>query len=365
VTSTIAPQGALATTWLVAEREIRMRLRSKAFVISTAILLLTVLASIVIASIVSGNADLDKVAAVGTAVEAVESTQQFDVVEAADAAEAEELVRSGDVSAAVLPDPDSPTGVAVIALEDSPGGLIGSLSISPTLEILEPAEHNPFLVYLVSFGFGIIFFISALTFGQIIAQSVVEEKQTRIVEILMAAVPTRYLLAGKILGNSLLAFAQIAGIAAIAGVALLATGQDLILADIGPSLVWFVVFFAAGFVLLAALYAAAAALVSRTEDLGSALMPVTLLVMIPYFGVIFFQDNELALAIMSYVPFSAPVGMPMRVFLGTAQWWEPLLSLAILVASTVVVILLASRIYSNGLLRMGSRVKLREALTTV
>ena len=64
MTSTIAPQGALATTWLIAEREIRMRLRSKAFVISTLILLLTVLASIVITSIISDNAELDKVAAV-------------------------------------------------------------------------------------------------------------------------------------------------------------------------------------------------------------------------------------------------------------------------------------------------------------
>ena len=52
-----------------------------------------------------------------------------------------------------------------------------------------------------------------------------------------------------------------------------------------------------------------------------------MLVMIPYFLVIFFNDNPTVLAIMSYVPFSAPVGMPMRVFLGIAEWWEPFLSL--------------------------------------
>ncbi len=65
---------------------------------------------------------------------------------------------------------------------------------------------------------------------------------------------------------------------------------------------------------------------------------------------------------MSYVPFSAPVGMPMRLFLGEAQWWEPLVSLAVLIATTAVVVALGSRIYSNSLLRTGSRVKLREAL---
>ena len=357
-----SPQGTLATTWLVAEREISMRLRSKAFVISTVILLLSVLASIVIGNILSGTSELTKVAAVGSAVETVESTEQFDVTEASDRAEAEQLVRDGEVEAAVIPDSESPTGVTVLALDEAPGGVISGLSIVPSLELLEAPAQNPFLVYLVSFGFGLVFFISALSFGQIIAQSVVEEKQTRIVEILMATVPTRVLLAGKILGNSLLAFGQIAGIAAIAGIALLATGQDIILADVGPSLIWFVIFFAAGFVMLAALYAAAAALVSRTEDLGSALTPVTMLVMIPYFGVIFFKDNDLVLTIMSYVPFAAPVGMPMRVFLGTAQWWEPLLSLALLLATTVVVILIGSRIYANGLLRMGGQVKLKDAL---
>ena len=361
-TSSFAKPGPFATTWLVAEREIRMRLRSKAFVISTVVLLLAVLASIVVGNILSSTAEPSKVAAVGSAIEAVESTKQFDVVEAADRDEAEEFVRDGSVEAAVVPDESSPTGVAVIALEDAPGSVISSLSISPSLEVLEPLKHNPFLIYLVSFGFGIAFFMSALTFGQIIAQSVVEEKQTRIVEILMATVPVRLLLAGKILGNSLLAFGQIAGISAIAGIALLATGQDIILADVGPSLVWFVVFFAAGFVMLAALYAAAAALVSRTEDLGSALTPVTMLVMIPYFGVIFFKDNDLVLTIMSYLPFAAPVGMPMRVFLGTAAWWEPLLSLAILLVTTAVVIVVGSRVYANGLLRMGGQVKLREAL---
>jgi ABC-2 type transport system permease protein len=89
---------------------------------------------------------------------------------------------------------------------------------------------------------------------------------------------------------------------------------------------------------------------------------VTALVMIPYFLVIFFNDNSTVLGIMSYVPFSAPVGMPMRLFLGDTQWWEPVLSLLILLATTAVTIVVGSRIYSNSLLRMGARVKLMDAL---
>ena len=121
-------------------------------------------------------------------------------------------------------------------------------------------------------------------------------------------------------------------------------------------------FFLFGFILLASLFAAAAAMVSRQEDIGSTTTPLTMLIMAPYFLVIFFNDNPTVLAIMSYVPFSAPVGMPMRLFLGEAQWWEPLLSLAILIATCVAAILVGARIYENSLLRMGARVKLREAL---
>jgi ABC-2 type transport system permease protein len=87
-----------------------------------------------------------------------------------------------------------------------------------------------------------------------------------------------------------------------------------------------------------------------------------MLIMIPYFLVVFFFDDPVVMAIMSYVPFSAPIGMPVRIFLGDAAWWEPLLSLAILAATTVAAVLIGERIYRNSLLRMGARVKLGEAL---
>jgi ABC-2 type transport system permease protein len=355
---------AASATWLVAEREVRMRLRSKTFLISTGILLLVVLASVVVGGILSANPSLTRVAAVGTAIAAVNDTQAFDVTEAESIDEAERLVRDGTVEAAIVPDGSAGpgTGLTVIALDSAPTGVVAALSVSPDVELLEPATQNSGLVYIVALGFGLVFFMSAITFGSTIAQSVVEEKQTRIVEILMATVPVRVLLAGKIVGNSILAFGQILLIGILAGVGMLATGQDILLADIGPSIVWFVVFFAAGFVMLAALFAATAALVSRQEDLASATSPVTTLVMIPYFLVILFNDNPTVLAIMSYVPFSAPVGMPMRVFLGSAEWWEPFVSLAVLLAATLAVIALGSRVYANGLLRMGARVKLSEAL---
>ncbi|GAB3604765.1 ABC transporter permease [Conyzicola nivalis] len=351
----------LPATWLVAEREIRMRLRSKSFMVSTGILLLLVLGSIVAMSIFGANQSLPKIAAVGTAISKVEATKSFEVTEAATVEEAEELVRDESVEAAVIPS-EGAVGLTVIALDEEPSSVVALLSAAPQIEILEPSDQNPGIVYLVALAFGALFLSSALTFGMMIAQSVVEEKQTRIVEILMATIPVRALLAGKIVGSSILAFGQIVLIALFAGIGLLATGQNILLGEIGPSIIWFIVFFAAGFVMLAAMFAAAGALVSRQEDMNTTITPITTLLMVPYFAVVFFYDNPFVLAIMSYVPFSAPVGMPLRVFLGLAEWWEPLLSLVILLASTLAIIAVGSRIYENGLLRMGAPVKLKDAL---
>jgi ABC-2 type transport system permease protein len=347
---------------LVADREVRMRVRSKAFLISSAILLLAVIASIVAGSVFGASAasSATRVAVVGDAAPFAQ-VETLDVTEVGTIDDAEALVRSGDVEAAIVPG-DGPTGIRIVALEEAPADLVRLLSVSPEIALLEPAGQDSSLAYLVGLGFGIVFFMAATLFGTTIAQSVVEEKSTRVVEILMSAISARALLAGKVLGNTLLAFGQIVLIAAAAAIGLVVTGQDALLGDLGPSIIWFVVFFAVGFVLLAAMFASAAALVSRQEDIGSVTTPVMMLVMIPYFLIVFAWDNDLVLAIMSYVPFSAPIGMPMRIFLGTAEWWEPLVSLVVILATTVVVVLFGSKIYSNSLLRTGARVKVLEAL---
>ncbi len=348
--------------WLVAEREIGAKLRSKAFLIGTGILLALALAGVLFGGFAGKSAGQTAVAVTAETAEVVQGVDLIDPTEVADRAAAEELVRSGDVEAALVPSDDGPFGYTILALEEAPRTLAMMLSQSPEVEILEPQTTDPMIRYFIALGFGLVFLIAASTFGGTIAQSVVEEKQTRVVELLISAIPTRALLAGKIVGNTVLAMGQIVLLAAIAVVGLIVTGQNELLAGIGGPVVWFAVFFLLGFVLLAALFAAAAAMVSRQEDIGATTMPITMLVMAPYMLVIFFNDNPLVLTIMSYVPFSAPVGMPMRLFVGEAQWWEPLVSIVVLLLSCVAAILVAAKIYENSLLRMGARVKLREAL---
>jgi ABC-2 type transport system permease protein len=274
------------------------------------------------------------------------------------------MVKNGTVDAALVPAPasDGPFDYQVVAKDSVPQALVSQLSQSPTVRLLEGSPSDSILRYLVAIGFGIVFLMAASTFGGTIAQSVVEEKQTRVVELLISAIPVRTLLAGKVVGNTILAMSQIIGFAAIAIVGLAATGQSHLIEGIGGPVAWFAIFFLFGFVLLASLFAAGGAMVSRQEDVGSTTAPLTLLVVAPYLLVIFFNDNPVVLAVMSYVPFSAPVAMPLRIYLGSSQWWEPLISLALLVATCLAAILVAARIYRNSILRMGARVKLSEAL---
>ncbi|WP_439564569.1 ABC transporter permease [Microcella sp.] len=369
MTTTVpAPHSALSTraaVGLVASREITSRVRSKSFLISTAILVVIVAAGIIISNLVAGSGTTTSVAAIGPVAESLETVEGIEVETVSTVAEAERLVRDGEVDAAVLPLEGSAVGEAaleIVALDDAPGLLVQVLSVQPEIRLLQEAPVDSGLGFLIAFAFGIVFFTAAITFGGTIAQSVVEEKQTRIVEILLTAVPARALLAGKVVGNSVLALGQIVLIALTAALALMLTGQDVLLSDLGPAAIWFIVFFAVGFVLLAAMFAASASLVSRMEDTGTVLQPVTWLVMLPYFLIVFFNDNDLVVGIMSYVPFSSPVGMPTRIFLEQAQWWEPYVSLALLAVSAVVIVGIGARIYENSLLRTGGRVKLTEAL---
>ncbi|MBZ4488410.1 ABC transporter permease [Microbacterium sp. cx-55] len=366
-----APSAA-QSVWLVAEREIGSRLRSKTFIVSTVILFLIALAAVVWGGFSASQSNAITVAVTSDTSSAVTGVDGLEVTDADSTDAALALVEDGTVSAALIPSDQVPDAAApasgpfdytIVANDEVPSGLMPLLSQSPAVHLLDPSSTDFLLRYFVALGFGIVFLLAASTFGGTIAQSVVEEKQTRVVELLISAIPVRSLLAGKVLGNTILAMAQIVVLAAIAVIGLSVTGQDLVLTGLGGPVVWFAVFFLFGFILLASLFAAAGAMVSRQEDIGSTTAPITTLVMLPYFLVIFFNDNSLVLTIMSYVPFSAPVGMPLRLYLGEAMWWEPLVALVILIATCIAAIVLGARIYSGSLLRMGARVKLSEALS--
>jgi ABC-2 type transport system permease protein len=354
-----------ATARLVAEREILTRLRSKPFRWMFGLLLLAAAAATVLPNVL-GGADPVPVAVVGSspvdleAMKDPDGTAYFDVRDSAvERPVAEQMLRDGDVDAVLVFDTGSLT---VLGLRDTPTRAVQPFSTSPAVELVDATGHDPAVGYFVSISFGILFFMAASLFGAQIAQSVVEEKSTRIVEILLSAISARALLTGKVLGNSALAIVQIIGVAAVALIGLAVTGDAISVDDLGVPILWFVVFFAFGFVMVAALYAATGSLVSRSEDIASATSPVTMLVMIPYVLSFVANNNETLTRVLAWLPFSAPISMPSLVFSGDAHWWEPVGSLAVLIVTTVAVIGVGERIYRNSLLRTRGRITFRSAL---
>lgn len=352
---------------LVAGREMKVKMMSKAFVVTTAIMLGLLLLAVLVAprlgDFFGGDDTGDRVAVTAEtspALSALGDAYDPQSMDSADAAK--EAVRSGDVEAAVIPDETSPAGIAVVGLDSAPTELVQALSVSPAVELLDPNAPNPALQYFIAFGFGIVFFMIAITYGQQIAVSVIEEKQSRVVEILLAAIPAKAMMAGKVIGNSAMALFQVALIAGVLLLGMQINDTVLPLDGLGAPILWFVLLFAIGFVMIASLYAAAASLVSRQEDIGSTSMPVMMLIMLPYFAVIFFNDNPEAMRIMALIPFSAPVATPVRVFMEQGALWEHLLSLGILIAATALAIWFAAKIYERSILRTGKAMKWSEAL---
>ncbi|MEV0459141.1 ABC transporter permease [Catellatospora methionotrophica] len=339
---------------VVAAREIRVKLRDKTFLFSTVFFLLFSVGATLLPVLLGGGPP--SVAVVGAAPAAL-GAAELDVRTVADEATARAQVRDGDVDAALLGDG------TVVALTDAPSDLVNALSTRPTVELLDPSALDDTLMVLVPMFFALIFFFVSLMFGLQIAQSVTEEKQTRVVEILAAAVPVRVLLAGKVLAGAVLAMGQIALIAvvALAGMRVAGPADGGLLTLLGPAIGWFLPFFLVGFVMLAALWAAVGALVDRQEDLSGASMPVQMIVLLPFFGVAMFSGDPAVMKVLSYIPFTAPTAMPVRLFQGDAAGWEPVVSLVLLAVTALGVLLVGARLYEGSLLRSNGRISMASA----
>ena len=380
--------------WIIAQREMTERLRDKGFIFSTALLFVIVAAAAVLPGVISGGTDDYDVAVTARAQPLVaaqpgeDPDTRISLVEVADDAAAEAAVRSGDVDAAVVLREQSAVILGDRSVSDTLASVLGTrisaaqtvlgfealgvgqgdvervLSLPPpATQLLDPDAVDPLLVYLLGLAFALLFFQIVVLFGYSIAQSVVQEKQTRVIELLVTTVPVRQLLIGKILGNGLLAFGQIL-LLVVAGLAALRFAQPELLEDIPgiPSAAaWFLVFFVLGFAMLSCLWAAAGAMASRLEDLQSTATPVQMFVMLPFFASFLANEPGTLQTVLSYVPLSSPMVMPKRVVQGDVALWEPLLSLVIIAVTAAVFVAVARRLYENSLLQTGRSLGFRSA----
>lgn len=247
---------------------------------------------------------------------------------------------------------------------DSAGTTIEALTAGSEIETerLDGNPVDPQVVFFAGFVLAFLFFTGAVGSGAMIAGSVIEEKQSRLVEIIATAVPLRQLLAGKIIGSSVIALAQNLLLAGIGLVGLSFTDLSAVLPAMTATMIWFVVFFTVGFVAVAALYAVAGSLASRTEDLQYTTTPLMMLLMGVY--IVTFSADGVLERVLSYVPPASIVSMPVRVLNGDALWWEPIVSLLVLVVATLGAVLLSERAYRGALMQTGGRVTWKSALAS-
>jgi len=375
---------------LVARREILTRLKDKGFIVSSIFIIVLIMGSVVFQVLIQSGASSVAVGITGgpqyfsAAIEEQADALGLDaeVTEYDDESTAREAVQSEEIDAAVV---DGNSVLVNESLDDALGaaisGAINGLTLAQRLtdegvnpDILQPVSLEVMSLQpaadaadekgLVAFVSILLLYTLLIFFGQFIAQGVVEEKASRVIEVLLAAVKPWQLLAGKIIGLGVLAFAQLLIICAVGLGGAIAfdviTVPGAAIATVVQVLGWFVL----GFTLVAALFAVCGALVSRQEDLQTVLLPMTLiLVAALVLAITAGQNPNGTLAkVTSFVPALSTMVMPVRVATGSVAWWEIVLTVVLMLATIVAVVRIGGRIYSGALLGKGGRVKVRDAL---
>lgn len=379
---------------LVTRREVVSRITDKSFLLGTAFMVVLIAGFIGFSAwqeertdAVTLGATPDSVAMAGVIEDMapeVDENVEVTVVELADRDAAETALREEEVDAWLHPvdggwqltSESSEQGAltdvtsAVVrqqVLADnaaSVGSTVEQLEAGSTVttEFLRGDAEKASVAEAVGFVFVFLFYFAALVFGMQLASSVIEEKQSRIVEIIAAAIPVRHLLAGKVLGNTALAVIQLMVYLAVGLVGLSFTSYKSYVPALSGPTAWFIAFFLAGFVALACLWAVAGSLASRTEDLQTTSTPLTMLMLVMFFGGLSLDGRGQVIA--SFVPPVSAVVMPKRILAGGVEWWEPLVALGLLAVFAAVTVWIGERLYRRALLQTGGRVSLRQAWST-
>jgi ABC-2 type transport system permease protein len=374
------------TVWLVARRELTERVRERSFMVGTGISIL-IIALVVVLPPLFGFGDTKTYTVAATdrhAAEVVRAAQggarSFDaklVLSQVSPEQAEAALRSGDVDVVLgggrlqskqkpddqlvglLQSADREVSTAEALRRSGAQARITPLRVA-TLERVDDRRDRlgglAFLTILLLYG-------QLITYGFWVASGVVEEKASRVVEVLLSTIRPRELLAGKVIGLGLLGLGQLLLVAvvglAIAGASGVLKVDGDVLAAAGLSLLWFVL----GYAFYACAFGCAGALVPRLEELQASTTPLTLTIMISLF--VAFAVNsapESTLAhVSAFIPFTAPMTLPPRILVGAAPWYEVAGGALVTLAAAAALIPLAARIYSGAVLRTGSSVKLREA----
>ena len=366
---------------LVAEREVRERLRSKVFLASTIVLLALVGGSVALQGALSKR-ETYRVAVVapappGLAAALERAAEPFDDAKVelrvvVSPAAGRQALDSKEVDALLLLGADrlmfrsNVDDKAAAVAETAVRELRHRLPPEPELQVatLQPADDETTdAEVLVAYAGSILLLMSLAVYGQWVVTGVVEERSNRVVELILSAVHPRDLLAGKVIGIGLLGLAQLALVAGLAS-ALLITGAFDAPRSLGGDVALVIPWFALGFALYSVAYAAAGALASRQQNADTAGQPVTYALLAVYFGgyVALSSDPTGPLAtLLTVFPVSAPLVLPARSALVGVPFWEHALALVLVLGSVYALVRFAGRVYAHGLLRGGPGLGVRAA----
>jgi ABC-2 type transport system permease protein len=382
----------LSSIWTIARRDLTTRARSKAFRVSSAIVLVALVLGIVIPAVAFDRATSYTVAlvpgpgaptAAAVTARAEEAGLTVTVREVADRGAAVDLVEAGTAEAAVGPGEvvwkttvdtklapvlSAALAQAAVAQRAQALGLgpddLASLfaAARPTETTLEPdVDRGPNTAIAV---IGMILLFVALNFyGSYVLAGVVEEKSSRVVEVLLARVRATDLLAGKVLGIGLLGMTQFFALAAAAAVTLRIVKPPDLPADTLPLIGIVVLWFILGYGFYSVLYGALGSLASRTEDAQAAATPLTIVMLLAYFGAFAAIGDPRAwwVTLGSLFPPTAPMFMPLRAGLTDVPVWQMLAAVLLMVVAIIGTVQAGGRLYRGAVLHTAGRMRLRQA----
>lgn len=387
--------GAAQAIRLVAEREITTRVRTKSFLVSTGLLMVLLIAGAIVLKIFAGGDSAEKIAVVAQPQSVTDSIvavadsagTTIDVEPVSSVDEARRLVSDGDVAAALVPghtagsyvilgkdgiDPavEGPIRTAVSqealsrALADRGVDAASLPAVDVTVTSIDPArpdEGQRIVIAMVGF---VLLMLAITMGGTMVAVGVVEEKTSRVVELLLATIKPLHLMWGKVIGIGAVVLTQVVLLGATAVIAGTATGiltvPGAAVSMFAASLAWFVL----GFLFFASLYAASGAIVSRQEELSSSSAPLTVLSLaVLYSGIFGVQalDSTIVEMLSWIPPFSAAL-MPIRIATGDTDVVQIVVTYLLMALATAAATWVTARIYQRSILRTGSRMSWGEVL---
>ena len=382
---------------LVARREIRERVKGRTFRIATLVILLAIAAAITIPVVTKNSKSTQHIGVVGTLSKPLRATvvatgaallhTTVNLVDEPSLSAAEQALDTGKVIAVIdgttrilvnrpIEGDTSTSAVLVRTLAASIGLQAGlehagipplraaELAHPPPLPVtsLKPSTQNQTARTTSVYGL-ILTYVLLTQYGTWLLMGVIEEKSSRVIEVLLSTLTPRQLLTGKVIGIGAVAMLQAALIVAVALVLGAAEGSTLLHGtaplEVASSLLWVVL----GYSFYSWVYAAGGSLADRQDQVQSLAFPLQIPILFGYIVSITSLGTggvPLLEKVLAYIPLTAPFAMPVLVGQGDATWWQFLISVGLTLAAIVAVARLASAIYFRAILRTGGRVHVRE-----